>query len=190
MSFLPHISYTTATDQELVTLYREKGDLEVLGALYQRYMELVYGVCLKYLKDPEASKDAVMQIFEELITKLPRFEVTNFKSWLHVLSKNHCLMQLRSGKNKQTTELKEWDVQSEENLHHAGISEQETNLRIMEDCLTQLVADQQRTIRLFYLEEKSYKEIVELTGMDWNKVRSLVQNGRRNLRICMEKNNK
>jgi RNA polymerase sigma-70 factor (ECF subfamily) len=43
-------------------------------------------------------------------------------------------------------------------------------------------------VELFYLQNKCYKEIAEDTGMDWNKVRSHIQNGRRNLKICMEKN--
>ena len=44
-----------------------------------------------------------------------------------------------------------------------------------------------KTIRLFYLENKCHNEITEMTGMDWNRVRSLIQNGRRNLKNCMEK---
>ncbi|HUM67128.1 MAG TPA: sigma-70 family RNA polymerase sigma factor, partial [Chitinophagaceae bacterium] len=75
MSFLKNISGNSVTDNELVTLYKKDGDLSVLGDLYQRYMDLVYGVCLKYLKEPESAKDAVMQIFEELVLKLKKHEV-------------------------------------------------------------------------------------------------------------------
>lgn len=188
MSFLTNISSAGPSDQELVTLYRKNLDLNVLSTLYQRYMELVYGVCLKYLKDPEASKDAVMQIFEDLIVRLPKHDVTNFKSWLHVVSRNYCLMQLRTPKNLKTVELKESDVQSEEKLHLNGTTEKEEAFRIMEQCLEQLSADQQQSVRLFYLEEKCYKEIATITGLEWSRVRSLIQNGRRNLKICMEKN--
>ncbi|MGZ8524236.1 MAG: RNA polymerase sigma factor, partial [Chitinophagaceae bacterium] len=83
-------------DKELVDLYKQSGDLSVLGELYQRYMELVYGVCLKYFKDPETAKDAVMQVFEELVSKLKKHDVENFRGWLHQVAKNHCLMQLRT----------------------------------------------------------------------------------------------
>lgn len=161
--------------------------MSVLGELYQRYMELVYGVCLKYYKEPEASKDAVMQIFEELVSKLKKHEVDNFKGWLHQVAKNHCLMQLRTPKNMKTVEFKAELVQSEENVHLNGVLEKEENFKKMEYCLSTLAGEQREVIKLFYLEGKCYNEIVEMTGQEWNQVRSLIQNGRRNLKICMEK---
>lgn len=160
--------------------------MSVLGELYQRYMELVYGVCLKYYKDAETAKDSVMQIFEELVSKLKKHEVDNFKGWLHQVAKNHCLMQLRTPKNMKTVEFKGEIVQSEENVHLNGVLEKEENFNKMEYCLGTLVQEQREAIRLFYLEGKCYNEIVDITGQEWNQVRSLIQNGRRNLKICME----
>ena len=171
----------------MVALYRESGDLSVLGELYQRYMDLVYGVCLKYFKEPETAKDSVMQIFEELVSKLKKHEVDNFKGWLHQLAKNYCLMQLRTPKNLKIVEFKTELVQTEENVHLDGVLEKEENFKLLEYCLSKLNDDQEKTIRLFYLEEKCYNEIVEITGSEWNQVKSLIQNGRRNLKNCMEK---
>jgi RNA polymerase sigma factor (sigma-70 family) len=187
LSFIKNISNTPLTDKELVALYKESGDMAVLGELYQRYMELVYGVCLKYYKEPERSKDSVMLIFEELVSKLKKHEVDNFKGWLHQLAKNHCLMQLRTPKNMKTVEFKVEIVQSEEEVHLNGVLEKEENFKKLEYCLGTLSDDQRDTVKLFYLEGKCYNEIVELTGLEWNQVRSLIQNGRRNLKNCMEK---
>ena len=187
MSFLKNISHNSLTDKELVTLYKESEDLSVLGELYQRYMELVFGVCLKYFKEPERAKDAVMQIFEELVSKLKKHEVDNFRGWLHQVAKNHCLMQLRTPKNLKTVEFKTDLVQNEENVHLNGVLEKEENFKKLEYCIGTLTSEQQEAIRLFYLEEKCYNEIVEITGQEWNQVRSFIQNGRRNLKICMEK---
>src|SRR6266487_5713069 len=120
VSFLKTIHNSSLTDKELIALYKQSGDLAILGELYQRYMELVYGVCLKYFKEPETAKDSVMQIFEELVLKLKKHEVENFKGWLHQLAKNYCLMQLRSPKNLKTVEMKIEIVQSEENVHLNG----------------------------------------------------------------------
>ena len=186
MSFLKNISSSPLTDKELVTSYKQSGDLTVLAELYQRYMELVYGVCLKYFKEPEAAKDSVMLIFEELVLKLKKHEVENFRGWLHQLAKNHCLMQLRTPRNLKTVEFKTELVQSEENVHLNGELEKEENFKKLEYCLGTLTDDQQRAIRLFYLEGKCYNEIVQVTGQEWNQVRSFIQNGRRNLKICME----
>ncbi|MEO7983406.1 MAG: sigma-70 family RNA polymerase sigma factor [Bacteroidota bacterium] len=187
MAFIKNISHSSLADKELVALYKESGDMAVLGELYQRYMELVYGVCLKYYKEPETAKDSVMQIFEELVSKLKKHDVDNFKGWLHQVAKNHCLMQLRTPKNMKTVEFKTELVQLEENVHLNGVFEKEENFNKMEYCLGTLAAEQREAIKLFYLEGKCYNEIVEQTGQEWNQVRSLIQNGRRNLKICMER---
>jgi RNA polymerase sigma factor (sigma-70 family) len=186
VAFLKKISTNTLTDKELVALYKQSDDMTVLGELYQRYMELVYGVCLKYFKEPETAKDSVIQIFEELVAKLKKHEVENFKGWLHQVAKNHCLMQLRTPKNLKTVEFKTEFVQNEENVHLNGVLEKEENFQKLEYCLGTLTTEQQEAIRLFYLEGKCYNEIVEITGQEWNHVRSCIQNGRRNLKICMD----
>ena len=186
MHFIKKISTSSSTDAELVAVYQKSNELDVLAMLYQRYMELVYGVCLKYLPDEESAKDAVMNIFEELIVKLKNHQVDNFRGWLHVVAKNHCLMQLRSAKNVKTTALNESVVQLEENLHLNGEMDKESQLEQMTGCIQTLPGEQKQCIELFYLQNKSYNEIVDITGFDWNAVRSYIQNGRRNLKICME----
>jgi RNA polymerase sigma-70 factor (ECF subfamily) len=65
--------------------------------------------------------------------------------------------------------------------------EKEARLDRLSSCIETLSAEQKAAVSLFYLENKCYKEIETITGFDWNKVRSLVQNGRRNLRICMQR---
>lgn len=188
MSFFTTISTGGPSDQELIVQYKRSGDLESLSLLYQRYMELVYGACLNYLKEPESARDAVMQIFEELIVKLKQHDVSNFRAWLHVLSRNYCLMQLRTPRNLSTVEFDESYMQSVEKMHHEDIRWKEEALTKMEQCLEELGEAQKKAVKLFYLDQKCYKEISEDTGLEWNRVRSLIQNGRRNLKICMERN--
>ena len=185
MAFIKKI-LSAQNDAELVKQYKTGGDINVLGELYARYMELVYGVCLKYFKEPEEAKDAVINIFEELITKLKKYEVSNFKSWLYQLTKNHCLMKIRSSKSQPVT----IDIDIMHlggNNHLDNVTWKEEQLNGMENCIEQLPAEQKQAIRLFYLKEKCYKEIADLTETDISKVRSFIQNGRRNLKICMEK---
>ena len=187
MPFLKTIPGNEATDEELVEAYRKSADMTLLAALYQRYMDLLYGVCLKYLEDQETAKDAVMNIFGELSQKLLKHEVAHFKGWLYTLAKNHCLMQLRSAKGTRYKEIDIERMQSEEPVHLNGILEKEERLDQLSKCLDTLSPDQKRVVELFYLQNKCYKEIEGITGMDWNKVRSQIQNGRRNLKICIEK---
>lgn len=189
MQFLKNIS-TTETDKELVAAFKQSGDNSYLSTIYQRYMDLVFGVCLKYFKDGERCKDAVMDIYEELNTKLRLHEVDNFKGWLHVLARNYCLMQLRSPRNLKTTEFNADFMQIAENTHLASeVLEKESNFVKLEQCLDTLTSEQKQTVELFYLQNKCYNEITEITGYDWNKVRSFIQNGRRNLKLCIDEKN-
>ena len=187
MAFIKDIKNSATTDQELVRLYKQDGDIRVLAELYQRYMDLLYAVCFKYLKDPEASKDAVMAIFEELVTKLLKHEVVHFKGWVYMVAKNFCLMQLRSQKHMSVAQDPDI-MQLTENLHLNGVFEKEEHLNQLTKCIDTLSPDQKQSVQLFYLQDKCYKEIAGITNMDWNKVRSLIQNARRNLKNCMEKN--
>ncbi|MGH2649030.1 MAG: RNA polymerase sigma factor [Ginsengibacter sp.] len=184
MAFIKNI-LSAESDQALVQQHKADGNINTLGELYNRYMELVYGVCLKYMKEPEDAKDCVINIFEDLVTKLKKYEVDNFKGWLYQLSKNYCLMKLRSRKGDPVTV--DIDVMHfQENIHHDDVMKKEQELTIMEYCIEQLPQDQKQAIELFYLKDKCYKEIAEAAKTDINKIRSFIQNGRRNLKICME----
>lgn len=158
-----------------------------MATLYLRYSDLVYGTCLKYLGDAEDAKDAVMNIYQELLRKLPNHEVDNFKSWLYVVAKNHCLMHLRAAKKNITVSLEPQSVQSGDFSHLDNVLDKEQDFNRLEKCLETLSMEQKQSIELFYYKNKCYNEIAEETGLEWNKVRSLIQNGRRNLKICMEK---
>lgn len=174
-------------EKEQLVYYRQTGDLQVLGQLYAPYMSLLYGVCFKYFQDQAASQDAVMQIFEQLIYKLRVHEVDNFKSWLHVFARNYCLMELRKQKGKRHVDIEDHMPESEQKL----VSEDEEHwteedFDKIHACLATLAPDQATCIRLFYLEQKCYKDIAEEAGYDLNKVKSYIQNGKRNLKTCME----
>lgn len=187
--FFKKSSKTPETDRSLLEAYVETGDLNYLGQLYERAIHLVFGVCMKYLKNEEDSRDAVMDIFEELISALKKHEVENFKSWLYVLTKNHCLIKIRK-KNKERTALPEIfeDKLVEMQPELYPIEERwETDLEFIEDVMKELKEGQKRCIQLFYLEEKCYREISEITGYDMKKVKSHIQNGRRKLQILVEK---
>jgi len=186
LAFLRSIRLTNDPEDKLLSDYRASADPALVGRLFEPYMELVYGVCLKYLKDPDNAQDSVMAIYEELLEKLKKHEVTNFRPWLHTLAKNHCLMRLRSEKRTGTVAFDMELMQSEEDLHLDGILEKEEHFRKLDGCMSQLPEEQRQAITLFYLQGKSYNEISEVTGMEWKQVRSFIQNGRRNLKNCMD----
>ncbi len=177
------------TDLELISTYQRNKDKELVGLLFKRYMPLVYGVCLKYLKEREAAKDMTMQVFEKLLLRLEDQEIKNFKSWLHVLTKNECLMLLR----KQSSQNEKAQIVNGTDFMELSIATHHEDEALDEDveklgtCIDRLNEEQQQCIKLFYLDKKCYQEVCDQTGYDMKKVKSYLQNGRRNLKLCIEK---
>jgi RNA polymerase sigma factor (sigma-70 family) len=177
------------TDEELIHQYQLTQDTLYIGELYQRYTHLVYGLCLKYFKEEEDSKDAVMQIFEKLLQVLKTQEVSKFQHWLHVLVRNYCLMELRKRKSRDTTYLEPLAVSNPGilNIPQEDNFQLEEQLQQLENGLDHIPQAQKICIELFYLQKKCYQEIAAITGYDLNKVKSYIQNGKRNLKIYLEK---
>nr|NQU89405.1 sigma-70 family RNA polymerase sigma factor [Bacteroidota bacterium] len=179
------------SDKELIERYLEKQDTEFLGELFGRYMHLVYGVCLKYFKEPERSKDTVILIYEKVQHEIVNHEIDNFKNWLYVVTKNFCLMELRKSNTTRITLVPDENqlaeiMEKESELHpidndNGGVPEDELN-----DCIEKLKDEQKQCIRLFYFENKCYREISDMLRVEEKRVKSHIQNGKRNLKICME----
>jgi RNA polymerase sigma-70 factor, ECF subfamily len=186
---------TEEKDEELLKRFLGSGNIEILGRLYERYMHLVYGVCLKFLEDRETAKDEVMNIFERLVTAVPGLEINNFKTWLYVITRNHCLMLLRSRKSEAAhRELMLDDptffMEKETEMHPLGKDEgmnEKMDAGRLEECIEKLKEEQRQCIQLFYYEGLGYKEICRRLGLEEGKVKSYIQNGKRNLKICLEK---
>lgn len=143
---------------------------------------------MKYLKNEEDARDSVQQVFLKVITELPKYKVEYFKSWIYMVAKNHCLMKIRERQGKQSTELKEHLVIVTSNDgERTEVLEKERQLELMETCIKELNKEQQQCVTLFYLEKKSYQEITEQTGFTLLQVKSYIQNGKRNLKISLEK---
>ena len=174
-------------DLELVAKYKQTNDNTFVGVLFQRYTHLIMGVCMKYFKNEQESEDASIQIFEKLLTDLKNHEINQFKAWLYMVSKNYCLMQLRSQSGKFKKE-KEYTavMESEQYLHLTNDNTKEIQLTLMEECIQLLNADQKKCVELFYLKEFSYQQVVDETNYSMNNVKSFIQNGKRNLKNCIE----
>ena len=179
--------YINISDQDLLQRHLRENDNELLGILLSRYTLLLLGVCMKYLKNESDAKDAVQQIFLKVIKDVSRFEIVYFKSWLYMVAKNYCLMQLRN-KNHHHHELDDSTLQTAaDDFDFQLFLQKENQLNLLGTALQQLNPEQHQCISLFYLEKKSYQQIVDQTGFQMMQVKSHIQNGKRNLKIIMEK---
>jgi RNA polymerase sigma factor (sigma-70 family) len=184
---LSNSKYSNISDTELLNRFYADHDNEWLGILLERYTMLLLGVSMKYLKNEEEARDAVQQVFLKAINELHKYKVEYFKSWIYMIAKNHCLMQLRN-KGRLSTELNEATLttpaEPENNQAHI---EKDQTLDKLAVALQQLNKEQQLCVTLFYLEKKSYQEISDQSSFSILQVKSHIQNGKRNLKIIMER---
>ena len=180
--------YTHISDQELLENFYTTHDVEWLGILLPRYTLLLLGVCMKYLKNEEEARDCVQQIFLKVITELKKYKVEYFKSWLYMVAKNHCLMKIRDRHGKIPVELTERNMRvAEEQTDKQSLVQDDETIEFMNEALKELSPEQRQCVTLFYLEKKSYQQISEETGFTMMQVKSYIQNGKRNLKLMIEK---
>jgi RNA polymerase sigma-70 factor (ECF subfamily) len=177
--------YKQLEDQELLIAFRDSGASEIIGEFYRRYGHLVMGTAMKYLKNQFDAEDLVMNLFEKLPSKLKSHTIQHFKSWLYMVSKNECLMLLRK-KGHVTTEITK-ELEASDELEFTVKKEEQYNA--LEEAINDLKEEQQTCIKLFYLESRSYNEISTLLKLDLKKVKSAIQNGKRNLKLNLEGRN-
>jgi len=176
------------TDEELLRLYRNSGKMDYFTRLYDRYIPLVYGLCLKYLQDEDDAQDAVMQLFEELIPKVLRHEIQTFRTWLYTVSRNHCMQILREKGRLQQVDFQTGFMESEAFLDLLdGDDDNSERIQALQHCMEKLPEKQRVSVVYFFNEGLSYADIVNTTGFSLNKVKSYIQNGKRNLKVCIEK---
>lgn len=178
--------YDHITDAELLEHFYADGNQEWIGVLLQRYTLLLLGVCMKYLKDETEARDCVQQIFLKVLTELPKYKVEYFKSWLYMVAKNHCLMRLRDKGSKAAKELNENHATHDETGRQHW-QETETTYELLEEAITEVNEEQRLCVTLFYLQKQSYHQIAERTGFTMMQVKSHIQNGKRNLKIILER---
>jgi RNA polymerase sigma-70 factor (ECF subfamily) len=180
-------SFEHTSDKELLDKFYTTHNNKWLGILLQRYTVLLLGVCMKYLKNEEKAKDAVQQIFLKAITELRKYKVDYFKSWLYMVARNYCLMQLRDKTEKNTKQIDDRLPLAQEELQTLKHIEKDKLLSYIDASLNELTPEQKTCVTLFYLEKKSYTKIAEITGFTLMQVKSYIQNGKRNLKNLVEK---
>lgn len=174
-------------DEELLARYNRTGDTKYFGELYNRYIPLLYGVCLKYLGNAEKAEDAVMQLFEELTEKIGRYEIAVFRTWLYSVVKNHCFQLLRKEEREIPVNFDADFMESADIVHLLSDDDEDSRLPVLQKCMRQLPPQQRECIELFFMQEQSYADIASKTGYSLNHVKSYIQNGKRNLKICILK---
>lgn len=179
--------YDYITDAELLDYYTSDSNSEWIGILLERYTLLLLGVCMKYLKNEEEAKDCVQQIFLKVLSEAGKYKIDYFKSWLYMVAKNHCLMRLRDVQGRNIKEINEQVYIAAEDVDKSELIQNEKTYSLLEDAMDELNEEQKLCVTLFYLQKKSYQQIAGLTSYNLLQVKSYIQNGKRNLKLLLEK---
>jgi RNA polymerase sigma factor (sigma-70 family) len=180
--------YQHISDAALLEKFYADKDNQWLGILLQRYTMLLLGVCMKYLKNEDDAKDSVQQVFLKAIAELHKYKVEYFKSWIYMVAKNHCLMKLRDRQGKAPAMLNEQTMAIEEEpLSAQSHLDKDRLLDAVSKGIEELNSEQKQCVTLFYLDKKSYTQIADATGYSMMQVKSYIQNGKRNLKIVVER---
>jgi RNA polymerase sigma-70 factor (ECF subfamily) len=129
-----------------------------------------------------------MQLFEELIPKVLKQDIQTFRTWLYTVARNHCMQILREKERAMYVEFQSDFMESDDILYL--LDEEEDNserIQALQYCMEKLPEQQRRSIVHFFNDGLSYADIVDATGYPLTKVKSYIQNGKRNLKMCVEK---
>lgn len=101
-------AHTALTDTEIIRLYLLNQDQQYFGMLYRKYAPKVFGKCLSLLRDEEAARDAMQDIFMKIMLNLSGFgERAQFSTWVYSITYNFCIdvIRKRKGKNLFTEDI-------------------------------------------------------------------------------------
>lgn len=192
---LNHQKIASLPDADLIKQFQRDQQRICVSVLYRRYEHLVYGNAAQYFPDHNDRQDIVGEVFEKVMRKLPTTQVESFSSWLFVMTRNVCISRLRKRPPEQSSSdnWEEVEKKSGQFMENAAVTrlmnegDPERQLTLLRQALAELNGEQRQCVQLFFLEEKSYREIAELTAFPIKKVKSMLQNGKRNLRIQLSK---
>ncbi|MFQ5674351.1 MAG: RNA polymerase sigma factor [bacterium] len=174
-------------DNATIRSYLETRDVRYLGRLYEAYKKTIFWHCLKMVGNEEDAKDLASETFIRTFDRIEDFKLgAPFCPWLMRIATNLCIDHLRKKNRYKFYKFDETHsavaIQNESEPKQPMISGE----RIIEK-LKKLKPLQKRCFCLFYIHNLTYKQIAELTGYPLGKVRSYIQNGKRNFKLLMEK---
>lgn len=187
------ISISRQSDEEVLRRYRDSGNTEYFGKLYNRYIPLLYGIALKYLNDTESAENAVMQLFENLLENITQYDIPNFRTWIFSVMKNHCSQILQKKDSREIiTDFDTETTETEERDEFLDLFDKSDNNKEKQEQLKssikKLPVEQRITIIRFFIEEMSFADISDTTEYSLKQVQNYIQDGIRNLKNYIETN--
>lgn len=155
----------TASEQEEVRAAQR--NRTAFAPLYERYVDAVYGYCLRRLGDPDVAADTTSDIFVRALNSIGVFHGDSFRSWLFAIARNAVIDRYRSA--KPVVELAD-HVATASPSPEAAVLQRETGTALY--AALQQLTDQQREVVSLRLAGLTGKEIAGATGMTHGAVKA------------------
>jgi RNA polymerase sigma-70 factor (ECF subfamily) len=175
---------STESEAELVDRLRRHGDRAAFAALYASSRRVVFTVCLHFLRDAAWAEDACHDVFVHAWERRSTLRGDCFTAWVRAMAARHSLNLLRHRSVRRRLDPEVPSPGSMPAVERAVAARQELEQAV--EVLGSLPPEQRRVFLLRHVEGLGYEEIAEVTGYDAGRVRSTLQNARRNFRLGWE----
>lgn len=167
-----------------------KGDANAFAFLVEKYKTMVFTLALKMLKSREEAEEISQDTFIKAYKNIDKFKGdSKFSTWLYKIAYRTCLDSIKkNGKKYQTGTIDEITINQIKSTD--GILEtieRKERAVIINKCLIELPEDERSIIWLFYFEELSLKEIIEITELSEANVKVKLHRARKRLLAIVEK---
>ncbi len=128
-------------------------------ALAETYKQVIYKVCYMYATDADNLNDLYQETVINLWKAFPRFRGESKEStWVYRISLNTCISFMRKAKSRPEVVPITVDLEA--------IAEEDTTAQLRELYrMINRLGQLERALILLWLEEKSYQEMADITGI-------------------------
>jgi RNA polymerase sigma-70 factor (ECF subfamily) len=161
-------------DEDVQQLLQRRRYQEALEQLLDRYEQRVFRMAVMMLRDAGRAEEVTQDVFFKLWRALPSFDGrAALSTWLYTIARNTCLSAVRAESYRRTTPLDEGSEPSVTNAAPVTIE--------LEQYLARLPEIQREVITLFYLQEKSIRDVARMLDLPEGTVKSHLHRARRAL---------
>lgn len=170
------------SDQDYINLVLA-GNANAFANLVDRYKEMVFTLCLRMLRNREEAEEAAQDTFIKTFKSLERYKGdAKFSTWLYKIAYNNCLDRLKKQKRRAPVVSLEITGENAASLSNVFDSIDESDKKkTINECLNLMEPEERFLLILYYLEEKSLKEISDIMNINTNNLKIKLFRGRKKL---------
>ncbi len=167
------------------------GNTNAFVFLVDKYKNMVFSLAFKMMKSREEAEEVSQDTFIKAFKNLSKFKGdAKFSTWLYRIAYHTILDTLKKNKKHENTfEINEVTFNQIQSVEHIleGIARKERS-KVMDACLLKLAEDERAILWMFYYDELSLKEIIEVTSLSEANLKVKLHRARKKLLTIVKEN--